>query len=243
MPSIINGIKDQVIQQGKMRFETDRFGVDIITQRVAIPGQLFPRAMLAHNAAHPRYPFMQLTRRSGEEDSPGMFVVQYQFEGFLFDVPEPVYELVGSLDQEPIAGNARFVSHIGGKPSAPLNGAIFVSPITGMPTSDDNEGVFYEFAATLPGVSAGERIRNPKAGQDTALIPGAEWVVSKFSRTRPSVLGNLGKIENPEGPNPSLSGRTWLRWAHGYVRRGGIYQEQIRWKISGPNGWDEDTYG
>jgi hypothetical protein len=179
---------------------------------------------------------MGLARRSGSRIKPGWWRVTYTFEGFLFEMPEPTYELSGALDQEPIEAHPDFVAEIGGKPSAPLNGAVFIAPETGMPTTDDSVGVFREFAATIGGQP------NIKGGLASYLAPGAEWKVTEFSRTRPATLPNLGRIDVPQGPNPNLPGRNWLMFNQTYSRRGGIYQITSTWKLSGRNGWDANVY-
>ena len=236
MASKVSGVKGAAIRQIEERFETDRFGVDSIQLKVEIPDAVFPSAVLAPFAAHPDYSTMALARRSGARTRPGIWTVTYFFEGFLFELPDPYYELQGSLDQEPIESHPDFITDIAGKPSAPLNGAVFVDPETGQVTTDDDIGVFREFAATLAGAV------NPKGGIEAFWSPGAEWRAMSFTTTRPTTLGDLGKIDSPDGPNPTLSGRNYLRWSEIYTRRGHIYQVTKTWKLSGRNGWDSDIY-
>lgn len=235
MPEKSTGRND-LIRQVDERFETDSFGVDMVALRVKIPDASFPNQVLAPFASHPRFTNMVLARRSGARSTPGWWDVNYTFEGFLFDMPEPVYELAGSLDQEPIQAHPDFVSKIAGSPASPLNGAIFVAPETGLPTTDNAVGVFREFKATIEGAV------NKKGGIESYLVPGAEWKVTEFSGSPPSSLRNLGKIDSPQGPSPGLSGRNWLAWSQSYVRRGGIFQITSTWKLSGRNGWDSDIY-
>ncbi len=237
MPPNVSGINNQVIRQLEERFETDRFGVDTIQLKVEIPDALFPAMVLPAHAAHPRFSAMALSKRGGSRTKPGFWTVTYTFEGFLLELPQPVYELQASLDQEPIQAHPDFVSAIAGKPSAPLNGAVFVDPDTGQTTADNSRGVFREFAATTTGGAA-----NPKAGIESYLVPGAEWRETYFSATRPAGLRDLGEIDPPSGPNPTLAGRNWLAWSHTYQRRGSIYQVTNTWKLSGRNGWDQDIY-
>jgi len=235
MASNVTGRND-IIDQVSEQFESDRYGVDILVRRVKIPDGKFPRELEGYFKSHPRFSSMALSRRSGSRDTPGFWTITYTYEGFLIEPPEPVYELMGSLDQEPIQAHPDFTTVIGGKPSEPLNGAVFVAPSTGLPTTDDNEGVFREFKSTIDGEV------NPKGGIESYLVPGAEWKVTEFSTSRPPGLRNLGKIDSPDGPQPSLEGRNWLMWAQSYTRRGHIYQITSTWKLSGRNGWDSDIY-
>jgi hypothetical protein len=187
--------------------------------------------MLSEFATHPDYGNMELTRRRGTRTEPGWWTVNYTFEGFLFTLPSPVYELTTSLSQEPIQTHPDFETTIAGTPASPKNGAIFVDPDTGW-ISEKTNAVFKEFSAS-----------DAKGGIDSYLVPGAEWVETKFQRSRPSGIRDVGTIDEPNGPNPSVSGRDWLAWSESYVRRGSIYQLRSAWKLSGRNGWDEDIYG
>lgn len=228
MPSSSKGSTD-VITQISESFATDRYGVDTIERVVKIPNTKFPSSLLADFATHPDFPNMELTKKRGTRSEPGWWTVNYSFEGFLFTLPEPVYELTTSLSQEPIQTHPDFESEIAGTPASPLNGAVFVDPDTDW-ISEKSNAIFKEF-------SGGE-----KAGIDSYLVPGAEWVETKFQSSRPTGIRDVGTIESPEGPNPTVSGRTWLAWAESYVRRGSIYQVRTAWKLSGRNGWDTDIY-
>jgi hypothetical protein len=230
MPSQVSGVKNQIIQQVSERFETDRFGVDTMQMKVEVPDAVFPSQVLGMYASHPRFTGMALSRRSGERTKPGFWTVSYTFEGFLFEAPEPVYELVANLDQDPIESHPDF-TEFAGTPSDPQNGAIFVDPEAGTISRDDARGVFREFAAG-----------SSKAGIESYLVPGAEWKETTFTTTRPTSLRDIGKTESPAGPSPSLSGRNWLAWSETYTRRGNIYQVTRTWKLSGRNGWDNDIY-
>jgi len=230
MPSSQSGTS-QTIEQLSARFETDRFGVDSIEMTVKIPDSRFPGEMLANFAQHPDFSNMLLQRRSGQRTEPGYWTVSYTFEGFLFEAPDPVYELATSLSQEPIQTHPDFESTIAGTPAAPLNGAIFVDPDTGW-QSEKTNAIFKEFGA---GGGA-------KQGVEAYLVPGAEWRETTFQTSRPSGIRDVGTIDTPNGSPPSVSGRDWLAWSETYIRRGGIYQVQTVWKLSGRNGWDTDIY-
>ena len=237
MPSHASGRKKQIIRQLDEKFETDRFGVDTVSLKIEIPDAIFPRELIRYNQSHPRFASTLLTKRSGQRVTPGFWSVTYTFEGYLFEAPEPVYELTGGLDQEPIESHPNFISTIAGTPSAPLNGAVFIAPSTGLPTEDDEQGVFREFRANIGGGL------NPKAGIESYLVPGAEWKMVEFTATKPTELRNLGTIDAPTGGNPNLSGRNWLLWSQTYTKRGFIYQVTTTWKLSGRNGWDTEIYG
>lgn len=233
MPYAQSGTSQTITQLGES-FATDRYGVDTIQLIVKIPDNLFPQQVLADFAPHPRFSNMLLSKRDGQRGEPGYWNVTYTFEGFLLSAPEPTYELNTSLSQEPIQTHPDFAS-LAGTPSSPLNGAIFVDPETRRQSEAEN-AVFKEFSNNPePGSQS-------KAGVDSYLVPGAEWREIKFQTTRPTGMKNVGTIDTPSGSPPTLSGRDWLAWSESYVRRGGVYQVQTTWKLSGRNGWDTDIY-
>jgi len=222
----------QVVVQVSERFDTDRYGVDSIELTVEIPDDLFPEQVLVDYSPHPRFSSMALVRKTGQRGKPGWWTVNYVFEGFLLAVPEPTYELNVSLNQEPIQTHPDFET-FAGTPSSPLNESIFVDPSTRQPSSRDN-AIWKEFAYT--------GTANTKAGVASYMAPGAEWRETTFQTNRPTGLRDVGTIDNPTGPAPSLSGRDWLMWSETYQRRGHIYQVNRVWKLSGRNGWDTDIY-
>ena len=222
----------QVVNQISERFETDRFGVDSVELTVEIPDSLFPDQVLQDFAPHPRFSSMALTRKTGQRGKPGWWTVSYVFEGFLLAIPEATYELTTSLSQEPIQTHETFAS-FAGTPAAPLNGSIFVDPETGHESGKVN-AIWKEFAF--------QGSNSAKAGVDAYMNPGCEWRETKFQTNRPTGIREVGTIDNPSGPAPTLSGRDWLAWGETYVRRGHIYQVNRTWKLSGRNGWDSDIY-
>jgi len=224
---------EQVVNQIAERFESDRYGVDSVELTVEIPDSLFPDHVLADFAPHPRFSQMSLARKSGQRGKPGWWTVSYVFEGFLYEPPEdPTYELTTSLSQEPIQTHPDFAT-IAGTPAVPANGAVFINPDDNKKSKKDN-AIWKEFAF--------DGTANPKAGVDSYMVPGAEWRETKFQKSRPTGIRDVGTIEDPPGPVPTISGRDWLAWGESYVRRGSIYQVTSTWKLSGRNGWDTDIY-
>ncbi|MGL4422116.1 MAG: hypothetical protein ACRCZF_15720 [Gemmataceae bacterium] len=237
MPAQISGIKTQVILQAEESGTVDRYGVDVLTRVEEIPSSQFPSLLRSKYSVHPRFSAMGVSKINWNLGKHGKFYrATYMYEGFLNGLPEPVYSLSSSLAEEPIELHKDFLT-IAGKPSAPLNGAVFIDPDTQKITTDNSKGVFREFLATIDGA------RNLKAGIESYLSPGAVWTEIYFSTTRPSDLGDLGEIDNPSGPNPSFgSGRNWLYSGADYTRRGGIYEIRKTWILSGRTGWDSDIY-
>jgi hypothetical protein len=203
----------------------------MLNETEIIPDQLFPQQLKKDGTTHPRFRAMAVSKADIEQIAVGEFWrVSYLYEGFLTTIPEPTYELSGGLNEEPIQLHKDFVSDLAGTAQTPKNGAIFLDPETGKVTTDNSKGVFREFGS------------GGLMGVDSFLDPGAFWTVTSYSLTRPSSLRSLGRINAPDGPNPSLSGRNWIVWEQSYRRRGHIYESRITWRLSGRGGWNSQIY-
>lgn len=224
--------RDGLILQPGGELTTDKYGLTTGQLKFLLkPGRL--DLLPVFNSAHPWANFCLLERRKTVQ-TPGWWTVVADYAGGEQDESEPEYELEVGTSREPIETSTRFVSHIAGKPSAPLNGAVFVDG-TGHPTSDDALGVFDRFRATIDGA------RNELAGvTQYEAANQTHWVKSWTSRARPTDGGNVGKIDDPEGPAPNYPGRNWLYLGLHYVRRGGAYSIRKIWR-SGD--WSEKIYG
>ena len=237
MAAIASGIKEQVILQGEENGTSDIAGNFVVTLVEEIPAELFPDLVRDRYSPHPRFSGLAVSKVGWTRAKHGKFYrVTYTYEGYVNTVPEPVYTLSASLAEEPIELHNTFQA-FAGKPSAPLNGAIFIDPDTQKITSDDNRGVFREFKSTISGA------QNPKAGVESFLHVGATWTEISFSTTRPTDLGDVGTIDTPSGPQPTIgTGRDWIYSGAEYTRRGKLYEIRKTWLLSGKNGWDADIY-
>ncbi|CAB4159142.1 hypothetical protein UFOVP736_27 [uncultured Caudovirales phage] len=168
----------------------------------------------------------------------GRWLVDCSYVGVEPIDPVPVYELQRNTNTEPIETHEKFVTTIAGKPSAPLNGALFVDE-DGNPTADDKRGIFHRFRLVL---ESGER--NPFAGMTGYLsASNTLWTKSWTSRTKPTDGGAVGKIDTPEGGPPSFSGCTWIYSGLQFTERVDIYSVRKVWMLSAPGGWNSVVYG
>ncbi len=206
--------------------------MDMITRVEMVPAALFPSKIRPEGSVHPRFTSMALSKRSFGQSHAGTFYrMTYLYEGFLVSLPNPTYELNGAVSEDPIQLHKDFVTTLAGTPSAPLNGAIFVDPETGQPTTNDTIGVFDRFG---PG---------DLAGVEAYRVPSAVWTEITFSTSRPSDLGDLGKIDSPSGPNPAFGeGRNWMYVGATYRKRGHIYEIRKSWELSGRGGFKPLIY-
>jgi hypothetical protein len=115
------------------------------------------------------------------------------------------------------------------------NGAVFDTfGQNNNPAANDynpNVGRFLYFA---PG--------SPFVGQESYLLPLAEWSYSYATATQPN-LSDAGKIRsNPPGlPSPAAP-VNYLCAAMRYRRTGAVYRVAVNWRRSGPRGWNPKIY-
>lgn len=147
------------------------------------------------------------------------------------DTTNPVYELSFGVGQEPITVHPDFVDKIGGKPSAPLNKAVF-RDAQGNDTNIDTKGTFHHFEldSDLAGV---------EAFLDVSNITFRERYTA---RNRPTGLGRVGSISSPSNA-PNLPGnRNWLYVGLSYQQRADIFSVSREWRGSGKGRWNSLIY-
>ena len=170
--------------------------------------------------------------------TPGLWRLSMEYVGGSVDSSDPQYELSPGTGNEPIETHKSFLSVIAGKPSAPLNGAIFRNVVTGDVSEDDTAGVaqFDRFSIYVDGAL------NAYAGQEQFINQNnTVWTKSWTSKSKPSSYGI--HIGAPDGPNPDYGGTTnWLAMPIAYTQRGNVFSNVARWIASGPRGWNPGVY-
>lgn len=184
----------------------------------------------AINSLHPHVGFL-IAERFRVVFEPGLWKVYVDYVGCNVDASEPQYELTPGTGNEPIQIHDRFESVLAGKPSAPLNGAIFRDSISGEVTHDDDLGEFDRFAAD-----------SPYAGLESFIAQNnTVWSKSWTQRSKPA--STPVRISNPSGPAPDYGGSyNWLEFPVAYTKRGNVYSCTQRWMSSGPKGWNTVVY-
>lgn len=230
--------KDELKLQSGGELITDRKG--LATGRLAFkvrPGRwdLMPRL----NSAHPHAPFAGMEKRV-VRFTPGFWQVFCDYAGCEVEESEPVYDFNPGTGNEPIETIDNFVSQVAGKPSAPINGAIFRDPETGAISTNDDTGVFDRFSIMKDGEP------NPWAGLVEYLAANnTSWTKSWTRRSQPSGAGRpLQVVNTPPGREPSFDGANynWLQLPVAYTQRGRAYDCRQVWLLSGPRGWNRIVY-
>lgn len=102
----------------------------------------------------------------------------------------------------------------------------------------------FTHSALDPGRGSGSSRRNPMHGVETWLCPTLVWGRRFFSQSiPPGVVSNLGKIVQPPGNPPELSGnRVWIQQAARARFRGNGWEIEERWLLTGPYGVAPEMY-
>ncbi len=217
------------------KLKSDRYGLWTGRLRFSMPATR-PELLPAVGSVHPGVSWMHCEDRDITL-TPGRWLVDCSYVGTDAIDTTAVYELQRNTNTEPIETHEKFVTHIAGKPSAPLNGALFVDE-DGTPTADDKRGLFHRFIAVKPDGS-----RNRFAGMTGFLSPSStQWVKSWTSRTKPTDGGGVGKIDTPEGGATSFAGCDWLYVGMQFSERVGVYSIRKSWMLSGRGGWIPEVY-
>lgn len=224
MPSRVKGRTDTINQPNETG-SIDRYGLATCQREIVVLTSNLVTSMPAKGAIHPVFTSMAV-EKTGWATLPGglMSKISINYAGFIGSLPDPVYEVAGSTNSDPIATHKDFVTTIGGTILAPKNGAVF----------DKVTREFRCFSSTSP---------NRLAGVTKYLNIGATWTKIYYSLTPIASLDNLAKIEAPDGGPPSATGgRTWLRTGETDERRGFVHQGKIIWTISDRKGWNPLIY-
>lgn len=181
---------------------------------------------------HPIWSWLTMEKRTVAIE-PGFALITGEYAGIQGSRKPSVFECSAGTSDEPIETHPDFVDNIAGKPSSPLNGAIFLDPKTNQPTTDDAKGVFDKFTAVVGGV------RNEFAGVQAYLSPQVVlrevWI-----STIAVVANNVGKISSPPF-TPGVPGN-WLQTGVSFQQRGLVFQNVIEWRSSGRYNWNTTLY-
>jgi len=206
---------------------TDIFGLSTVTTIWKCPIDR-PNLIPGMLVAHPIYTFAHMERRRIQMGQ-GYYIITGDFAGVDGGTSIPIYELCLGVADEPIVTHPKFISDIGGTPSAPKNGAIFLGP-DGQISSDDAVGQFSYFNHST----------NEFVGIESYLAADQmTWRERYVSVTTPS-SSNVGFISSPPGGAPSAV--NWIQISANFEQRGLAYFITNEWRASGRRGWSSTIY-
>ena len=90
-----------------------------------------------------------------------------------------------------------------------------------------------------------EVLQKFERGQTSYYSPRVIWKESwvRNKEVKATELNNIGKIDEPLGPVPSLaSGRNWLLNGVTQTQEGKAFRIEMEWLASDRGGWDAEIY-
>ena len=195
-------------------------------------------------SAHPDFPAMTLQRRKAARE-PGTVVrveIYYESRSTTYDgrPDDPIrrYDQEVTLSDEPLLSHPRYADLDADEQEALqqiINGTL--KKENGEDWADDVE--------SEEGLEALAKIRR---GQTMWREPRLVWVerstVAAEDLDDAVDLGTVGQVDAPPGGAPTGGNRDYMFLA-GPARMtedGEYYDLELRWELSGPEGWDEDLY-
>lgn len=215
-----------ILRQAKGTLRVGKEGVAVATEEFV--GYYDNLILLAPriDAPHPRFPSLLVYDRNFSERAMGLGTMKIEYRGQDpgdDKLPDPVYDLDRATAEQPIDTHPDFEAIVAAAGGAGLGKAVF-----------DDDGLFLGFGKDSTG---------DLAGLESYLAPTAVWTKTYVSKTKPASVGNVGKIDSPDGSPPVLEGgANWLNIGLHFTKEGGIYRVQVRWLASGPGGWILPVY-
>jgi hypothetical protein len=238
MATTYHGKSGAILQPGG-ELVTDRKG--LVTGRFAFKVRAGAWGDMPQlNSVHPYALFASMERRVVRFEK-GFWLVLGDYAGCEVEESEPAYDFNPGTGNEPIVTHDDFLTKIGGKPSAPLNGAIFRDQ-SGNVTTDDAEGSFDRFKLLKD-----DGTLNPWAGTEEFLTANNTVFTKSWTRrTKPAGASKPLQVvdQPPGGKAPTFDGANykWLEFPVAYSVRGSAYDCRQMWMLSGPRGWNRVVY-
>jgi hypothetical protein len=209
---------------------------------------------------------VQTTTRKG-----GLLDIDASYVGIETGIrTEPQIQISVGSTTDPIDTHNEFVTKIGGKPSAALNGAIFVDAVSGEITKDDKKGVFQEFSllTTVGTGPSAKQKKNVMAGVKSYYSPTITVKGVMYTRTalitnkivgaigKTTVSGEIGgipllptwaiftvaRLMNNAGEEGYYQPRNWLVAGVNVEEYGKVYKISYDLTLGGVLGWNSFIY-
>ena len=238
MPKHIAIQQGQLYPQPNYSLAVDREGKWTATQVFLCHRNSITKLMPRPGTPHPEISFISVDNASAQVSEGDIAQITCSYAGTDNTDNEPsktTYTLGLSLSEEPLLSHKKLRDLEADEVEA------LQAIISGK--DKDSSGASYKDKVTSDlGKQALEKIQR---GQTSYYSPKVTWrqaTVRKASAAS-SDLQKIGKIDEPDGRQPSLSdGRNWLYNGVTQTQEGGSYRIEREWIASDRGGWDEDIY-
>ena len=238
MPKHIAIQQGQLYPQPNYSLAVDREGKWTATQVFLCHRNSITKLMPRPGTPHPEISFISVANASAQVSEGDIAQITCSYAGTDNADNEPsktTYTLGLSLSEEPLLSHKKLRDLETDEVEA------LQAIISGK--DKDSSGAAYKDKVTSDlGKKVLEKIQR---GQTSYYSPKVTWrqaTVRKASAAS-SDLQKIGKIDEPDGRQPSLSdGRNWLYNGVTQTQEGGSYRIEREWIASDRGGWDEDIY-
>lgn len=179
----------------------------------------------------------------------GSLGFQFEDDGLSEDVL-PTYRLEGRLMELPLPEHPKWKG-LSDDEQYSLGNLLAGSVVYGIPENGTEKKIFWpegqyffdsEQVASPNGIHFRDII---VSGITTYTVPSVVYTETTTGDEPipPAQLNKLGKISNPRGNPPTVTGSyNWMLTGASQEQRGTIYQTSFEWTLSGESGWNEFLY-
>ena len=238
MPKHIAIQQGQLYPQPNYSLAVDREGKWTATQVFLCHRNSITKLMPRPGTPHPEISFISVDNASAQVSEGDIAQITCSYAGTDNTDNEPnktTYTLGLSLSEEPLLSHKKLRD-------LEVNEVEALQAIISGKDKDSSGASYKDKVTSDLGKKALEKIQR---GQTSYYSPKVTWrqaTVRKASAAS-SDLQKIGKIDEPDGMQPSLSdGRNWLYNGVTQTQEGGSYRIEREWIASDRGGWDEDIY-
>lgn len=238
MPRHVSIQQGQLYPQPDYSVAVDREGKWTATQVFLCHRSSMTKLMPRPGTPHPEIPFISVDTVTAQVTEGDIAQITCNYAGTDnndADANKTSYTLGLSLSEEPLLSNKKF------KTLAEDEIEALQAIISGK--DKDSSGAPYKDKVTSTlGKKALTKIQR---GQISYYSPKLTWrqATVKKSSAAASDIRKIGKIDNPDGRQPSLpDDGNWLLNGVTQTQEGGAYRIEREWIASDGGGWDSDIY-
>ncbi len=234
----------ELVSMPGFKAKRDKAGLWTGEQKYHCQERDLARLLPKRGAAHPKFGFLGVDEVEFEIMQDGVVIVSAMYAGASFEdeeegEPTAEYSLDVTTSEEPIETHPRYSSDEGLSPED-ISEAVELA--RNPPKTDDGKevaevdtGEWEELKVELYDVV--------RSGLESYREPRVTWTMRWVSDERPDDLNTIGEIDDPAGNPPEAGkGRNWLNAGIRSTERGGVFDNERVWDLSGRGGWDERFY-
>lgn len=225
------GVPKARTEQPGRRLTISIDGVATLTTIYEVPADMLVSLLPALGSKHPDFATLLLHEITSTSEEGDMATMTCVYKGVSpaggGGESRPVYELINSTGQEPLATHPLF------------------KDLTPQDFRDVEKAIDNPTDGLSPAFT-GAKLKyylKRSAGVESYLVRGVVWRETKVGPTAYTNAAQVGKIDTPPGNPPSLGDTAnWLLIGATATKEGGAWRSTRDWQASGPKAWDPDLF-